>query len=182
MCHNSYRSSADLHGQCASRHISVGCFRTIRVLNLPRDSMAGMWVLHTPDLLTDIRCPRAFPYTRMLILRDLGVRTMKLMTNNTAKYGGLSGYGFGISGRVPLLTPIAKENRRYLETKRVRMRHIYGSEFNGQLSNFIQKTMPSVGLPMASGTIGTRLPGCAFVFLLKQHTYKESWWERNNGD
>ncbi|XP_064973123.1 probable bifunctional riboflavin biosynthesis protein RIBA 1, chloroplastic [Musa acuminata AAA Group] len=73
-----------------------------------------------------------------LILRDLGVRTMILMTNNPAKYGGLSGYGFSISGRVPLLTPITKENRRYLETKREKMGHIYGYEFNGQLSNFIE--------------------------------------------
>ncbi|XAR49474.1 GTP cyclohydrolase II [Bertholletia excelsa] len=36
------------------------------------------------------------------ILRDLGVRTMKLMTNNPAKYRGLKGYGLAILGRVPL--------------------------------------------------------------------------------
>ena len=63
---------------------------------------------------------------------------MILMTNNPAKYGGLSGYGFSISGRVPLLTPITKENKRYLETKREKMGHIYGYEFNGQLSNFVE--------------------------------------------
>ncbi|CAL9187583.1 unnamed protein product [Musa hybrid cultivar] len=71
------------------------------------------------------------------ILRDLGVRTMKLMTNNPAKYGGLKGYGLSIVGRVPLLTPITKENIRYLETKRTKMGHIYGSEFNGNLTSFI---------------------------------------------
>ncbi|KAJ8572506.1 hypothetical protein K7X08_009017 [Anisodus acutangulus] len=59
------------------------------------------------------------------ILRDLGVRTMKLMTNNPAKYSGLKGYGLAISGRVPLLTPITKDNKRYLETKRAKMGHVY---------------------------------------------------------
>ncbi|CAL9122846.1 unnamed protein product [Musa textilis] len=75
------------------------------------------------------------------ILRDLGVRTMKLMTNNPAKYGGLKGYGLSIAGRVPLLTPITKENRRYLETKRAKMGHIYGSEFNGHLTSFITSSV-----------------------------------------
>ncbi|PHT64127.1 Bifunctional riboflavin biosynthesis protein RIBA 1, chloroplastic [Capsicum annuum] len=60
------------------------------------------------------------------MLRDLGVRTMKLMTNNPAKYSGLKGYGLAISGRVPLLTPITKDNKRYLETKRAKMGHMYG--------------------------------------------------------
>ncbi|WOK92190.1 putative bifunctional riboflavin biosynthesis protein RIBA 1, chloroplastic [Canna indica] len=69
------------------------------------------------------------------ILRDLGVRTMKLMTNNPAKYSGLKGYGLSVAGRVPLLTPITKENRRYMETKRAKMGHIYGSEFSGNLSS-----------------------------------------------
>ncbi|KAL5564569.1 hypothetical protein UlMin_027733, partial [Ulmus minor] len=61
-----------------------------------------------------------------LILRDLGVRTMKLMTNNPAKYIGLKGYGLTVAGRVPLVTPITKENKRYLETKRAKMGHVYG--------------------------------------------------------
>ncbi|KAL2477456.1 Bifunctional riboflavin biosynthesis protein RIBA 1 [Forsythia ovata] len=65
------------------------------------------------------------------ILRDLGVRTMKLMTNNPAKYSGLKGYGLAVAGRVPLLTPITKENKRYLETKRAKMGHVYGLGFNG---------------------------------------------------
>lgn len=67
----------------------------------------------------------------MQILRDLGVRTMKLMTNNPAKYSGLKGYGLAVAGRVPLLTPITKENKRYLETKRSKMGHDYGTDSNG---------------------------------------------------
>ena len=71
------------------------------------------------------------------ILRDLGVRTMKLMTNNPAKYSGLKGYGLAIAGRVPLLTPITKENKRYLATKRAKMGHVYGLDFNGSLNSLI---------------------------------------------
>ncbi|CAM8944991.1 unnamed protein product [Rhodiola kirilowii] len=61
------------------------------------------------------------------ILRDLGVRTMKLMTNNPAKYIGLKGYGLAVSGRVPLISLITKDNKKYLETKRSKMGHIYTS-------------------------------------------------------
>ncbi|MCD7449646.1 Bifunctional riboflavin biosynthesis protein RIBA 1, chloroplastic [Datura stramonium] len=69
------------------------------------------------------------------ILRDLGVRTMKLMTNNPAKYSGLKGYGLAIAGRVPLLTPITKDNERYLETKRSKMGHVYGFNLIGPASS-----------------------------------------------
>ncbi|KAL6515324.1 Bifunctional riboflavin biosynthesis protein RIBA 1, chloroplastic [Orobanche hederae] len=65
------------------------------------------------------------------ILRDLGVRTMKLMTNNPAKYIGLKGYGLAVTGRVPLVTPITMDNKRYLETKRAKMGHVYGVDVNG---------------------------------------------------
>ncbi|XP_059432126.1 bifunctional riboflavin biosynthesis protein RIBA 1, chloroplastic-like [Corylus avellana] len=68
------------------------------------------------------------------ILQDVGVRTMRLMTNNPAKYVGLKGYGLAIIGRVPLLTPITMENKRYLETKREKMGHIYGSEDDGHVN------------------------------------------------
>ncbi|KAL9412970.1 hypothetical protein AB3S75_041603 [Citrus x aurantiifolia] len=67
------------------------------------------------------------------ILRDLGVRTMRLMTNNPAKFIGLKGYGLAVLGRVPILTPITEENKRYLETKRTKMGHIYGSDLQGPL-------------------------------------------------
>ncbi|GMH03022.1 hypothetical protein Nepgr_004861 [Nepenthes gracilis] len=73
------------------------------------------------------------------ILRDLGVRTMKLMTNNPAKYCGLKGYGLAISGRVPLLTPITMENKRYLETKRAKMGHVYDPEFGGNQNGVISE-------------------------------------------
>ena len=59
------------------------------------------------------------------ILVDLGVTTMKLLTNNTAKYGGLEGFGLEITGRVPLVIEPNPENERYLSTKRERMGHLF---------------------------------------------------------
>jgi 3,4-dihydroxy 2-butanone 4-phosphate synthase/GTP cyclohydrolase II len=58
------------------------------------------------------------------ILVDLGVTTMRLMTNNPAEYGGLDGYGLQIVERVPLETYPNPENLRYLRTKRERMGHL----------------------------------------------------------
>ncbi|PWA45948.1 bifunctional riboflavin biosynthesis protein RIBA 1, chloroplastic [Artemisia annua] len=77
------------------------------------------------------------------ILRDLGVRTMKLMTNNPAKYSGLKGYGLEVAGRVALLTPITKHNKRYLETKRAKMGHVYGSGNNGVPNLIVQNEKPA---------------------------------------
>ena len=58
------------------------------------------------------------------ILVDLGLTTMRLMTNNPAKYGGLEGYGLEIVERVPLLIEPNPENIAYLRTKRERMGHL----------------------------------------------------------
>jgi 3,4-dihydroxy 2-butanone 4-phosphate synthase/GTP cyclohydrolase II len=58
------------------------------------------------------------------ILVDLGVTTMRLLTNNPAKYGGLEGFGLQIVERVPLQTRPTAENLRYLRTKQERMGHL----------------------------------------------------------
>ncbi len=57
------------------------------------------------------------------ILVDLGVTTMRLMTNNPMKYGGLEGFGLDIVERVPLTLHSNPENIAYLRTKRERMGH-----------------------------------------------------------
>ena len=57
---------------------------------------------------------------------------MSLMTNNPAKFTGLKGHGLAIVGRVPVMTPITEENKRYLETK---MSHIYESDIQGPLKS-----------------------------------------------
>jgi 3,4-dihydroxy 2-butanone 4-phosphate synthase/GTP cyclohydrolase II len=58
------------------------------------------------------------------MLVDLGVTTMRLMTNNPSKYGGLAGYGLEIVERVPLQTVGNPENFAYLKAKRERMGHL----------------------------------------------------------
>jgi 3,4-dihydroxy 2-butanone 4-phosphate synthase/GTP cyclohydrolase II len=58
------------------------------------------------------------------ILNDLGITTMRLMTNNPAKYGGLEGFGLEVVDRVPLHTVPNPENLEYLRTKRERMGHL----------------------------------------------------------
>jgi 3,4-dihydroxy 2-butanone 4-phosphate synthase/GTP cyclohydrolase II len=58
------------------------------------------------------------------ILADLGIRSMRLLTNNPAKRAGLEGYGLHITGRVGLPVRPHPENVRYLRTKRDRMGHL----------------------------------------------------------
>ncbi|MCU0282344.1 MAG: bifunctional 3,4-dihydroxy-2-butanone-4-phosphate synthase/GTP cyclohydrolase II [Candidatus Nanopelagicales bacterium] len=60
------------------------------------------------------------------ILADLGVRTMRLLTNNPAKLAGLSGYGLEIVDRIPLEIAPNPHNRAYLATKAERMGHQMG--------------------------------------------------------
>ncbi|XP_058209224.1 monofunctional riboflavin biosynthesis protein RIBA 3, chloroplastic isoform X2 [Rhododendron vialii] len=79
------------------------------------------------------------------LLRDVGVRTMCLMTNNPAKFTGLKGYGLAVVGRVPVLTPITEENQRYLETKRTKMGHVYGSDIQEPLYGFISPNVNKTG-------------------------------------
>jgi 3,4-dihydroxy 2-butanone 4-phosphate synthase/GTP cyclohydrolase II len=58
------------------------------------------------------------------ILVDLGVRTMRLLTNNPAKRAGLEGHGLSISARIPIETEPTPENIEYLRTKREKMGHL----------------------------------------------------------
>jgi 3,4-dihydroxy 2-butanone 4-phosphate synthase / GTP cyclohydrolase II len=60
------------------------------------------------------------------ILVDLGVTTMRLMTNNPAKYGGIEGYGLEIVERVPVQTVPTAENVAYLRAKQHKLGHILG--------------------------------------------------------
>jgi 3,4-dihydroxy 2-butanone 4-phosphate synthase/GTP cyclohydrolase II len=64
------------------------------------------------------------------ILVDLGITTMRLMTNNPAKYGGLDGFGLKITERVPLQIAPTAENITYLKTKQARLGHLldFGDE------------------------------------------------------
>ncbi len=57
------------------------------------------------------------------ILVDLGVTSMRLMTNNPKKISGLEGYGLTVSEQVPLEIEACPENLAYLRTKKEKLRH-----------------------------------------------------------
>jgi len=61
------------------------------------------------------------------ILVDLGVKNLKLLTNNPKKIVGLEGYGLHIAERVPIEIPATETNRKYLSTKRDKLGHLLSS-------------------------------------------------------
>ncbi|GAA3049829.1 bifunctional 3,4-dihydroxy-2-butanone-4-phosphate synthase/GTP cyclohydrolase II [Actinokineospora globicatena] len=77
------------------------------------------------------------------ILVDLGVKSMRLLTNNPAKRVGLEGYGLAVVDRVPLSVWPNPENLRYLRTKRDRMGH--------ELGNLEQYEIGSAGVVGTAG-------------------------------
>lgn len=58
------------------------------------------------------------------ILRHLGLKKLRLITNNPAKYIALSGYGLEITERIPLEIAPGKENLKYMKTKKEKMGHL----------------------------------------------------------
>ena len=58
------------------------------------------------------------------MLVDLGIRKVRLMTNNPCKIAGLDGYGIEITERVPVVIPPNCHDRRYLDTKKTKMGHL----------------------------------------------------------
>lgn len=69
------------------------------------------------------------------ILRDLGVRRMRIMTNNPRKVVGLESYGIEITGRVPLEIHPNVRNLRYLKTKKQRLGHLLNHLDDGEQEN-----------------------------------------------
>ena len=89
------------------------------------------------------------------ILADLGVRSLRLLTNNPAKVRGLSGFGIEVTGRVSLPVTPTTENLRYLIAKRDRLGH--------QIDNLAlpngHAAGPAAGLPMPVAGLGTPAVG-----------------------
>jgi 3,4-dihydroxy 2-butanone 4-phosphate synthase/GTP cyclohydrolase II len=61
------------------------------------------------------------------ILVELGIKRLRLMTNNPRKFVGLEGYGLAIADRVPIEIPASDESRRYLKTKKEKLGHLLRS-------------------------------------------------------
>ena len=74
------------------------------------------------------------------ILVDLGIREMRLMTNNLEKYSGLAGFGLEIVGRVPLASVPNPENVTYLRTKQAKLGHLL------ELDDEVQPAAPDPGV------------------------------------
>lgn len=67
------------------------------------------------------------------ILKDLGVSTMRLITNNPVKRKGIEGYGLTITGRIPIEIAPNEHNERYLQTKRDKFGHLLKEVSNDNL-------------------------------------------------
>ena len=100
----------------------IGLHKKIKAYNLQDN---GMDTVEANEAL-------GFPADRrdygigMQILVDLGLRNLRLLTNNPTKRAGLEGFGLQIAERVPIVATPNKHNVRYLETKRTKMGHLLG--------------------------------------------------------
>ena len=81
------------------------------------DTVAANQILGFPADLRSYKCAAC-------MLRVLGVKSIRLMTNNPAKIEELEAYGVRVTERIPLEVPAKASNVRYLLTKKQRMRHL----------------------------------------------------------
>lgn len=77
------------------------------------------------------------------ILRELGIDTVQLLTNNPTKVAGLTGYGIKVASRVPLVITPRPQNREYLHTKAERMGHL----LDAPTSRDTTASVPATGTP-----------------------------------
>ncbi|UJA18984.1 bifunctional 3,4-dihydroxy-2-butanone-4-phosphate synthase/GTP cyclohydrolase II [Thermoleophilia bacterium SCSIO 60948] len=82
------------------------------------------------------------------ILSDLGLRAIRLMTNNPKKIVGLSGYGIEVIDQVPIQPPVRAENSDYLWTKASRLGHTLQMASGPPVSNStdVETPVPEVGV------------------------------------
>jgi len=102
----------------------IGILNKLRAYALQDEGADTEQANHALGFATDLR-----EYgTGAQVLSDLGVRKMRLLTNNPAKRVGLEGYGLQIVERVPLHPTINAENKLYLNTKRDKMGHLLAQD------------------------------------------------------
>ena len=105
----------------------IGLLEKLRAYNLQDvgyDTVdANLLLGHQPDL-RDYRVAAE-------MLKDLGIFSLRLLTNNPDKIAGLERHGLRVTERVPLQTTVHAENAQYLDTKARRMRHLLQLESPG---------------------------------------------------
>ena len=98
----------------------IGLVNKMRAYKLQEegmDTVEANEALGFPDDLRDYG-------TGAQILKDLGLTTLRLLTNNPRKITGLQGHGLDITDRVPIELPVEKENERYMQTKKEKLDHL----------------------------------------------------------
>lgn len=98
----------------------IGLVNKMRAYKLQEegmDTVEANEALGFPDDLRDYG-------TGAQILKDLGLTTLRLLTNNPRKMTGLQGHGLDITDRVPIELPVEKENERYMQTKKEKLDHL----------------------------------------------------------
>ncbi len=70
------------------------------------------------------------------ILADLGLTTIRILTNNPKKISGIAGFGLSVVSQEPIEVEANDENRRYLETKRDKLGHTLGAPVHHQRERF----------------------------------------------
>jgi 3,4-dihydroxy 2-butanone 4-phosphate synthase/GTP cyclohydrolase II len=78
------------------------------------------------------------------ILKDLGIRQMRLLTNNPRKIKGLEGYGLSVVERVPLQMAENEDNTRYLHTKKAKLGHLLSFQDDVPLEAVEQNEQPAL--------------------------------------
>ena len=107
----------DLYNEFVAQQCMLQFVKSGRVA-VPRESIGNLTeVLFNEDEVIDLR------NRTPLEIRELGIRKMRLMTNNPSKKAGLEGYGLTIEEIVPLVIQPNEYNERYLQTKKERMGH-----------------------------------------------------------
>lgn len=98
----------------------IGLVNKLRAYELQDDGLDTL----DANLALGFRGDEREYYIGAQILRDIGVRTMRLLTNNPDKVYQLNDFGIEIAERVPIAAAPNEFDRRYLETKKTRMGHI----------------------------------------------------------
>jgi 3,4-dihydroxy 2-butanone 4-phosphate synthase/GTP cyclohydrolase II len=79
------------------------------------------------------------------ILADLGLTTIRILTNNPKKISGISGFGLKVTGHVPLCVSANRENSAYLEAKRDKLGHLLAPPLHHQDERFDEDRQPAKG-------------------------------------